>query len=68
MEEEWDRRERRRRADRRARFEEIRADLATRLRATCATMTAEEFEALVARMARLQLRYESESATWGTDP
>ena len=67
MPDEWNRRERRTRADRRARFEEIRADLTTRLRDVCADMAAEEFEALIARMARVQLRYEAESATWAGD-
>jgi hypothetical protein len=56
--------ERRTRADRRARFEEIKADLTARLRAICADMAAAEFETLVIRMARVQLRYEPDSATW----
>jgi len=57
--------ERRTRVDARRRFEEIRADLTARLEAVCADMAPAEFESLVARMARLQLRYESESGTLG---
>jgi hypothetical protein len=64
MPNEWHRPERRTRIDRRARFEEIRADITARLRRVCANMPRIEFETLVARMARVQLRYEPESATW----
>ena len=56
--------ERRTRADRRARFEAIKADLTARLGTVCADMAPAEFETLVSRMARVQLRYEPESATW----
>ena len=56
--------ERRTRVDRRARFDAIKADLTARLRAVCADMAPTEFEALVARMTRVQLRYEPECATW----
>jgi hypothetical protein len=64
MADEWDHAERRTRADRRARFEEITADLSERLRALCSEMAPAEFKSLVGRMARVQLRYEPESATW----
>jgi hypothetical protein len=64
MADEWGYLERRTRVDRRARFEAIKGDLAARLRAVCADMAPTEFETLVARMARLQLSYEQESAIW----
>jgi hypothetical protein len=64
MADEWGYPERRTRADRRARFETIKADLTARLRAVCADMTAAEFDTLVARMTRVALRYEPECATW----
>jgi hypothetical protein len=64
MAEEWGYPERRTRLDRRARFEEIRADITARLRRLCADMAPAELETLVARMARVQLKYEPESATW----
>jgi hypothetical protein len=64
MADEWDHPERRTRIDRRARFEEIRAELSARLWAVCSDMAPAEFKTLVARMARVQLRYEPESATW----
>ena len=50
--------ERRQRPERRVRFEEIRAEIAKRVRAVCSEMTPDEFEALLSRMARLQLKYE----------
>lgn len=49
--------------DRRARFEEIKADITARLRGVCANMAPAEFETLVSRMARVSLRYELEGAT-----
>lgn len=64
MADEWLYPERRTRVDRRARFLEIKADLTARLWAVCADMSGDEFETLVGRMARVQLRYEPESATW----
>jgi hypothetical protein len=64
MPDEWRYPERRTRPDRRARFEEIKADITARLRRVCADMTPAEFETLVSRMARVQLRYGPESATW----
>jgi hypothetical protein len=63
MADEWLYPERRTRIDRRARFLEIKTDLTARLRAVCADMSGDEFETLVARMARVQLRYEPVSAT-----
>ena len=52
-------RERRQRPERRIRFEEIRAEIAERLKAVCSRgMTPDECEALLSRMARLQLKYE----------
>jgi hypothetical protein len=56
--------ERRTRLDRRARFEDIKADITARLRRVCADMAPAEFETLVSRLARVQLRYEPETATW----
>ena len=50
--------ERRQRPERRARFEEIRAEIGARVRAVCSGMTSDEREALLSRMARLQLKYE----------
>jgi hypothetical protein len=50
--------ERRQRPERRVRFEEIRAEISERVRAVCGGMTPEECEALLSRMARLQLKYE----------
>jgi hypothetical protein len=50
--------DRRRRAEQRIRFEEIRAEIAKRVRAVCSDMTPDECEALLSRMARLQLKYE----------
>jgi len=50
--------ERRRRPEQRARFEEIRTDIAERVRAACRGLPAEECEALLSRMARVQLKYE----------
>jgi hypothetical protein len=64
MADEWRYPERRTRVDRRARFEEIKADIAARLRRVCADMAPDEFEILISRMARVKLRYEPGSATW----
>jgi hypothetical protein len=64
MADEWRHPERRKRVDRRARFEAIKSDLIARLRAVCANMAPAEFEMLVTRMARVQLRYEPETAIW----
>jgi hypothetical protein len=64
MADEWGYPERRTRADRRARFEAIKGDLTARLRTVCANMAPAEFETLVTHMARVQLRYEPETATW----
>jgi len=50
--------DRRRWPERRARFEEIRTEIAARVRAACRGMSAEECEALLSRMARVQLKYE----------
>jgi hypothetical protein len=50
--------ERRQRPERRARFEEIRTEIATRVRDACREMSADECEALLSRMARVQLKYE----------
>jgi hypothetical protein len=64
MADEWADPERRKRGDRRARFEEIKAGLTARLQRVCADMAPAEFETLVSRMTRVQLKYEPESATW----
>ncbi len=50
--------ERRQWPGRRARFEELRTEIAARVRAACRGMPAEECEALLSRMARVQLKYE----------
>ena len=50
--------DRRRRPERRVRFEEIRKEIAERLRDVCRGMTADECDALLSRMARVQLKYE----------
>ncbi len=50
--------DRRQRPERRARFEEIRMEVAARLRDVCRGMSPEECEALLSRMARVQLKYE----------
>ena len=50
--------DRRQRPDRRARFEEIRQEIATRVRDACHGMAADDCDALVSRMARMQLKYE----------
>lgn len=50
--------DRRQRPDRRARFEEIRQEIAARVREACHAMAPEECDALLSRMARLQLKYE----------
>lgn len=51
-------RDRRQRPEQRARFEEIRTEIASRVREACQGMTADECDALLSRMARLQLKYE----------
>ncbi len=51
-------RERRQRPERRARFEEIRTEIAQRMRDVCRGMSPEDCEALLSRMARVQLKYE----------
>lgn len=50
--------ERRQRLERRARFEEIRGEIAARVRGLCRGMTPDECDALLSRMARVQLKYE----------
>ena len=50
--------DRRQRLERRVRFEEIRTDIAQRVRDVCRGMTTEECDALLSRMARVQLKYE----------
>ena len=63
MTEQWRHPERRTRLEARARFEEIKADIAARLRRVGASMAPADLESLVCRMARMHLRYETESAT-----
>jgi hypothetical protein len=63
MTEQWRNPERRTRVEARARFEEIKADIATRLQRVSASMAPADVESLVCRMARLHLRYEADSAT-----
>lgn len=55
--------DRRRLPERRARFEEIRTEIAERLRDVCRGMTPDECEALLSRMARMQLKYEVAAAS-----
>ena len=50
--------DRRQRPERRARFEEIRIEISERVRAVCRGMAPEDCDALLSRMARLQLKYE----------
>jgi hypothetical protein len=50
--------DRRQRPAQRARFEEIRTEIAARLRDLCGGMTPDECDALLSRMARVQLKYE----------
>jgi hypothetical protein len=50
--------DRRQRPERRARFEEIRTEIAERVRDLCRGMAPDECDALVSRMARVQLKYE----------
>ncbi len=50
--------DRRRRPERRARFEEIRTEISERVRDLCRGMTPDECDALLSRMARVQLKYE----------
>jgi hypothetical protein len=50
--------DRRQRPERRVRFEEIRREIAARVRDWCGGMAPTEREALLSRMARLQLKYE----------
>jgi hypothetical protein len=53
--------DRRRRPDLRARFEEIRREISERVRDVCRGMAPDECDALVSRMARVQLKYEAAS-------
>ncbi len=50
--------DRRQRPELRARFEEIRREIAERVRDVCRGMAPEECDALLSRMARVQLKYE----------
>lgn len=50
--------DRRQRPEQRARFEEIRREIARRVRDVCSSMAPEECDALLSRMARVQLKYE----------
>ena len=50
--------DRRRRPERRARFDEIRAELSERVRDACGGIAPAECDALLSRMARVQLKYE----------
>jgi hypothetical protein len=50
--------DRRRQPERRVRFEEIRAEISERVRAACCGLAADDREALLSRMARVQLKYE----------
>jgi hypothetical protein len=63
MTERWQQPERRTRVEARARFEEIRAEIGSRLQKVCASMAPADFESLVYRMTRLRLKYQAESAT-----
>ncbi|MDQ3998206.1 MAG: hypothetical protein M3303_14455 [Gemmatimonadota bacterium] len=55
--------ERRQRPERRARFEEIRREIAERVREVCREMAPDECDTLLSRMARVQLKYEVVSLT-----
>jgi hypothetical protein len=50
--------DRRQRPERRARFEEIRTEISERVRSVCRGMAQDDCDALLSRMARLQLKYE----------
>jgi len=50
--------DRRQRPQRRARFEEIRQEISERMRDVCREMAPTEWDALLSRMARVQLKYE----------
>ena len=50
--------DRRRRPELRARFEEIRQEISERVRSVCRGMAPDECDALLSRMARVQLKYE----------
>ncbi len=50
--------DRRQRPERRARFEEIRTEITQRVGDACRGMPTEECNALLSRMARVQLKYE----------
>jgi hypothetical protein len=50
--------DRRQRPEHRVRFEEIRTEIAGRVRDLCCGMAPEECDALLSRMARVQLKYE----------
>jgi hypothetical protein len=50
--------DRRQRPERRARFEEIRREIAERVRDVCGVLAPDECDVLLSRMARVQLKYE----------
>jgi hypothetical protein len=50
--------DRRKQLERRARFEEIRREISERVRDVCRGMAPDECDALLSRMARVQLKYE----------
>jgi hypothetical protein len=50
--------DRRQRPDLRARFEEIRREISERIGEVCRGMAPDERDALLSRMARVQLKYE----------
>lgn len=63
MTERWQQPERRTRVEARARFEEIKAEMMTRLQKVCESMGPADAETLICRMTRVRLKYEAESAT-----
>jgi hypothetical protein len=50
--------DRRRRPELRVRFEEIRQEISERVRDACSALGPDECDALLSRMARVQLKYE----------
>jgi hypothetical protein len=50
--------DRRERLEQRVRFEEIRREISERVRDACRGMAPDECDALLSRMARVQLKYE----------
>jgi hypothetical protein len=58
--------DRRRRPELRARFDEIRQEISARVRDACRGMAPDECDALLSRMARVQLKYEVASLTDGS--